>query len=216
MNFLPWKVATQLSSVLRSGTTLSQIFLLSVASGLGGGMPSTVSSSPGFGPAGGSTSSTEPSAPVAAKIMANDLMPRMAAGLRLQRTTQRRFCISSRGILGGEPPRPLMTCRGSASPTSIFSKYSESASGCFPASTMRPTRRSRRHTSGTTSSGALAPPLPPLPPFAAAASPPFPPFPPLPPFAFAAACFAAASLPFSSRTTRDHEHCCAARDDQDP
>lgn len=43
--------------------------------------------------------------------------------------------------------KPLTTVLGLASPTSTFSTYSESASGCFSAVMMQPTRRSRRETS---------------------------------------------------------------------
>lgn len=46
-------------------------------------------------------------------------------------------CISSRGIY---LTRPLTTVRGCGSPTSISSTYRESASGCFWAFVMRPTR----------------------------------------------------------------------------
>lgn len=48
--------------------------------------------------------------------------------------------------------RPLTTVRISASPTSTSSTYSVSASGCFFAITIRPTRRSKRDTSTFASS----------------------------------------------------------------
>lgn len=46
-------------------------------------------------------------------------------------------CISSRGMY---LTRPLTTVRGCGSPTSIDSTYNESASGCFSAFVIRPTR----------------------------------------------------------------------------
>nr|GMD30971.1 hypothetical protein PanWU01x14_361300 [Ipomoea batatas] len=60
----------------------------------------------------------------------------MVAGFRLQRTQTLRFCSSSGIYL----TRPLTTVLGCASPTSISSTYRESASGCFWAFLIRPTR----------------------------------------------------------------------------
>ena len=58
-------------------------------------------------------------------------------GLQGHRTCSTGMCLT----------RPLTTVLGVASPTSTCSTYRESASGCFSAVRMRPTRRSRRDTS---------------------------------------------------------------------
>lgn len=56
-----------------------------------------------------------------------DSMPLIFWGFRLHRTTTSRSRSSSSGT---NCTRPLTTVRGSASPTSIFSTYRLSASGC--------------------------------------------------------------------------------------
>mmetsp|Transcript_44744 Transcript_44744/g.72844 ORF Transcript_44744/g.72844 Transcript_44744/m.72844 type:complete len:232 (-) Transcript_44744:496-1191(-) len=66
-------------------------------------------------------------------------MPFSFAGLRFARTTHGRFCISASGM---NFTRPLTTVRSFPSPRSISSTYRLSASGCFHALTMRPTRMS--------------------------------------------------------------------------
>lgn len=59
--------------------------------------------------------------------------------------------------MGTNLTSPLTTVLAADSPNSIFSTYKESASGCFEASRMRPTRRSRRPIStGPSSAGLLA------------------------------------------------------------
>ena len=63
-------------------------------------------------------------------------------GLQGQPTCSMGMCLT----------RPLTTVLGVASPTSTCSTYRESASGCFSAVRMRPTRRSRRDTSTLSSS----------------------------------------------------------------
>lgn len=64
--------------------------------------------------------------------------------LQLQRPT----CISSRGMY---LTRPLTTVLGASSPTSISSTYSESASGCFSAFLISPTRISNFATDNSAS-----------------------------------------------------------------
>lgn len=71
-------------------------------------------------------------------------MPLRLAGLRLATTTTKRCCISGSGMCFTSPET---TTRGAASPQRMSSTYKESASGCFFAVVMRPTRRSTRDTS---------------------------------------------------------------------
>ena len=80
--------------------------------------PGTVTTSPGAAPLGGAKTSTF-SGVDAHMTIASDMIPLILAGLRLQRITTIRFCISSIGIC---LTKPEMTCRGWASPHSIFSK----------------------------------------------------------------------------------------------
>ena len=64
---------------------------------------------------------------VAQSTMAWDSIPRIFWGFMLHSNSTDLSCISSRET---KATRPLTTVRGSASPTSIFSRYNESASGC--------------------------------------------------------------------------------------
>lgn len=136
--------------------------------------------SPAAAPAGGSRISTL-SGEQAHMTMAWDTTPLILAGFRLQSRMAMRFCIctrnrkthlySSEGEKNRTEPshgalemwftwsrgmcltRPLTTVLGEGSPTSTCSTYRLSASGCFSAVIIRPTRRSRRDTSTLASSG---------------------------------------------------------------
>mmetsp|Transcript_112275 Transcript_112275/g.194991 ORF Transcript_112275/g.194991 Transcript_112275/m.194991 type:complete len:340 (-) Transcript_112275:974-1993(-) len=83
---------------------------------------------------------------------------RRGAGFRLHTTNTKASCIFS---MGTYLTSPLMIWRGSASPTSIFSRYRDSASGCCPTSTILPTRISKyaalSHSGAAGAAGALPP-----------------------------------------------------------
>mmetsp|Transcript_40230 Transcript_40230/g.89311 ORF Transcript_40230/g.89311 Transcript_40230/m.89311 type:complete len:268 (-) Transcript_40230:412-1215(-) len=141
---LPFQVAVQSAAVPRLGCTASHNFFLSTTFGVAGAACSFMSPnqmrSPGCAPCGGTRGSTTTwGASLAASSMPKDLMPLMLRGLRLQSTTTMRFCICSRGTY---LTRPDTMVRGSASPTSIFSTYKLSASGCLSQLTILPTRMS--------------------------------------------------------------------------
>ena len=86
--------------------------------------PGTLTRSPGTAPAGGAKISTF-SGVEAHMTIASETIPLIFAGLRLQRRTTIRFCISSKGTC---LTRPEMTVRGLSSPHSICSRYKASAS----------------------------------------------------------------------------------------
>lgn len=141
------------------------------------GKPWKMILSPAAAPAGGSRISTL-SGEQAHMTMAWDTTPLILAGFRLQSRMAMRFCICTgtetrtfTALRGGktEPShgalefwftwsrgmcltRPLTTVLGEGSPTSTCSTYRLSASGCFSAVIIRPTRRSRRDTSTLASS----------------------------------------------------------------
>mmetsp|Transcript_15250 Transcript_15250/g.31439 ORF Transcript_15250/g.31439 Transcript_15250/m.31439 type:complete len:331 (-) Transcript_15250:1465-2457(-) len=109
--------------------------------------PSSSRCSPTWAPSGGSSSSTcECSSLLPHRTMPDDRIPRILTGLRLHSTVTIRPCMSSSGM---KLARPEITCRGSSSPTSICSRYSESASGCFSQDRILPTRMSSRVTGST-------------------------------------------------------------------
>lgn len=139
------------------------------------GKPWNTILSPATAPPGGSRISTL-SGELAHMTMAWDTTPLILAGFRLQSRTAMRFCICtgterrtftalrktelshralefwftwSRGMC---LTSPLTTVLGEGSPTSTCSTYRLSASGCFSALIIRPTRRSSRDTSTLESS----------------------------------------------------------------
>lgn len=143
-NGTPLYVATHWSLVWRWGWICSQIFFLGLSSFSGSpGKPSKVILSPGTAPGGGARISTF-SGELAHITIAWDTTPLIFAGFKLQSSIAIRFCIWSRGTCF---TKPLTTVLGLASPTSTSSTYRASASGCFLAVIMQPTRRSRRETS---------------------------------------------------------------------
>jgi len=66
-----------------------------------------------------------------------EVIPLRARGFRLHNTIT---CVSSNVSMGQYSTNPLTIVLGSASPTSTFSTYRLSASGCLPISSIFPTR----------------------------------------------------------------------------
>lgn len=156
MNGVPLNVARPLSSTNSSSATFVNALLALFPGGSGSGLcPTNVTSSPILLPSGtnnGSTADlTSPSLLLAHKSIPNDVMPLRGLGFRLHNTTTFLFNNSSAVQYATSP---LTIVLGpSASPTSTFSTYNESASGCLEISTILPIRISNRESSVTSATG---------------------------------------------------------------